>query len=152
MYNLERRLRYLHLLTRHCPCNLLPEPTSTKHEYGGKLRGHPVTSSMTSSPWKILLRHILGRSFHIWGQIADMFDISKFSKWPPLSGRDKLFTGCYTGSWIYQQDSHEYFRCFELLIDALAQILTEIYQFQNLTYLVTWWRHQWRHEYAFIQM
>ena len=32
------------------------------------------------------------------------------------------------------------------LMDALTQILTEIYKFQNLTYFVTWWRHQWRHE------
>ena len=62
MYNLERRLRYLHLLTRHCPCNLLPEPTSPKHEYRGKLWGHPVTSSMMSSPWKFF-RLNLGRSF-----------------------------------------------------------------------------------------
>ena len=52
MYNLERRLRYLHLLTRHCPCNLLPGPTSPKHEYRRKLWGHPVTSSVMSSPWK----------------------------------------------------------------------------------------------------
>ena len=35
---------------------------------------------------------------------------------------------------------------FKLLIDALAQILTEICQFQILTYFVTLWRHQWRHE------
>ena len=35
MYILERRLRYSHLLTRHCPCNLLPERTSPKHEYRG---------------------------------------------------------------------------------------------------------------------
>ena len=102
MYNLERRLRYLHLLTRHCPCNLLPEPTSPKHECRGKLWCHPVTSSMTSSPWKILFRHNLGRSFHIWGQIEGVCNISKFSKWPPFSGRNKLFfTGCYTGNWIY---------------------------------------------------
>ena len=38
-----------HLLTRHCPCNLLPEPTSRKHEHREKLWGHPVTSTMTSS-------------------------------------------------------------------------------------------------------
>ena len=50
MYNLERQLRYWHLLTRHCPCNLLPEPNSPKHEYREKVWGHPVTSSMTSSP------------------------------------------------------------------------------------------------------
>ena len=48
IYNLERRLRYLHVLTRHCPCNLLPERASHKHEYRGQLSGHP----MTSSPWK----------------------------------------------------------------------------------------------------
>ena len=50
MYNLERQLRYWHLLTRHCPCNLLSEPTSPKHEYREKLWGHHATSSMTSSP------------------------------------------------------------------------------------------------------
>ena len=32
----------------------------------------------------------------------------------------------------------------------LAQILTEIYQFKILTYFVTWWGHQWCHEYAII--
>ena len=52
MYNLEIQLWYLHLLTRHCPCNLLPEPNSPKHEHRGKLWGHPEMSSMTSSPWK----------------------------------------------------------------------------------------------------
>ena len=61
-----------------------------------------------------------------------------------------VFTGSYIGSWIYQKDSHEHFRHFEFLIDAVIQLLTEIYQFQNLTYFVTWWRHQWRHEYVFI--
>ena len=50
MYNLGRQLWYWHLLTRHCPCKLLLEPTSPKHEYREKLWGHPVTSSMTSSP------------------------------------------------------------------------------------------------------
>ena len=49
-----------------------------------------------------------------------------------------FFTESYTESSIYQKDSHEHIRHFELLIDAPAQILTEIYQFQNLTYFVTW--------------
>ena len=57
-----------------------------------------------------------------------------------------FFTWSYTGSWIDQKDSHEHFRHFEFLIDALAQILMEIYHFQNLTYFVTWWHHRWRHE------
>ena len=91
MYNLERQLWYLHLLTRHCPCNLLPQPTSPKHEYRGKLWGHPVTSSMKSSPWKNFLGHNLERSFHIWGQIEVVFNISKCLKWPPSWARDKIF-------------------------------------------------------------
>ena len=94
---------------------------------------------------KILFMHNLGRSFHIWGQIEAVFSISKYSKWPPFSARDKLFyRKLYRKK--YQKESHEHFRHFELLIDTLAQILTEIYQFQNLTYLVILWRHQWRHE------
>ena len=43
----------------------------------------------------------------------------------------ELATNFFTGSWIYQKDSHEHFRHFELLIDAVIQILTEIYQFKN---------------------
>ena len=65
MYDLERRLRYWHLLTRQCPCNLLPEPTSPKHEYRGKLWGHPMTSSMTSSPWKEMFLGIIWDVFFI---------------------------------------------------------------------------------------
>ena len=91
MYNLERQLWYLHLLTRHCPCNLLPEPSSPKHEYRGKLWDHLVTSSMTSSPWKNFFWHNLGLSFHIWGKIEAVFNISKFSKWLPFWARDIFF-------------------------------------------------------------
>ena len=87
----------------------------------------------------------MGRSFRIWGQIEAVFNISKYSKWPPFWARDKPF---YRK--LYRKlNSHAHFRHFELLIDALTQILTEIYQFQNLTYFVTRWRHQWRHEYIF---
>ena len=90
--------------------------------------------------------HNSGRFFHIWGEIEAVFNISKLKKWPPFWARDKHFTGSCTGSWIYQKGSHEHFRHFELLIDAVAQISTEVYQFQNLTYFVTWWCHRWRHE------
>ena len=91
MYNLERQLWYWHLLTRHCPCNLLPESTSPKHEYREKLWGHPVTSSMTSSPLKNLFWLNLGRSYHMGSQIEAVFNISNFSKWPPFWACDKLF-------------------------------------------------------------
>ena len=91
MYNLERRLRYLHLLTRHCPCNLLPEPTTPKHEYRGKFWGHPVTSSMMFSPWNFFWHNLRCVFLYIWGQNEAVFNISKFSKWPPFWARDKLF-------------------------------------------------------------
>ena len=63
-----------------------------------------------------------------------------------------FFTGRYTGRIMYQKDSQEHIGHFELLIDAVMQIMTEIYQFKNLTYFVNWWRHQWRHEYVFIYL
>ena len=112
----------------------------------GRFWGHPVTSSMTSSAWKLLFWHNLGRSFQIWSQNEAVFNISKFSKWPPFWDRNKLLTGSNTGSWIYQPDNHCHFRYFELLIEPIADILTEIYQFHNLTYCMSWWRHRWRHE------
>ena len=58
-----------------------------------------------------------------------------------------FFTECDTGSWIWQQDRHEHIRYFELLIDALSEILIEMWQFKNLTYLCPG-DHQWRHEHV----
>ena len=47
-------------------------------------------------------------TFHIWGKNEAVFNISKFSKWPPFWARDKLFfTGSDTGSWTYQKDSQK---------------------------------------------
>ena len=89
MYNLERQLWYWHLLTRHCPCNLLPESISPKYEYREKLWGHPVTSDVITI--KIFFWHNLGRSYHMWGQIEAVFNISKFSKWQPFRACDILF-------------------------------------------------------------
>ena len=129
MYNRERRLRYSHFLTRHCPCNLLPEQTSHKHEYRGQIWGHPVMLSMTSSPWK-----------YFFGMIWDGLFISevKLKLWLIFrncqNGRHfevatNVFAGYNIGRSIYQKDSHEYFRYFELLIDALAEILMGMNQF-----------------------
>ena len=61
-------------------------------------------------------------------------------------GRYNFFTWSDTWSWISQPDSHERFRYFEILIDALAEIMMEIKQLKYVTYFVTWWRHRWRHE------
>ena len=54
MYNLERQLWYWYLLTRHCPCNLLPEPTSPKHEY---------IENFEATPWRHRWRHHHNKTF-----------------------------------------------------------------------------------------
>ena len=149
MYNIERQLWCWHLLTRHCPCNLLPEPTSPKHEYREKLWGHPVTLSMTVITIKNFFGIIWDDLFISKVRLKLCLTFQNFQNSRHFELATHSFTESYTGSWIYQKDCHEHFRNFELLIDALTQILTEIYQFQNLTYFVSWWRHQWRHEYIF---
>ena len=107
---------------------------------------HPVTSSMTSSSWKYFFGIIWDDLFISEGKLKLCLIFQNFRNGHYFELATNLFTGSYTGRRIYQTESHEHFRHFELLIDALAQILTEIYHFQNLTYFLTWWRHRWRHE------
>ena len=96
---------------------------------------------------KILFWHNLGRSIHMWGQIEAVFNISNFSKWPQFWARDKLFLPEVIPEVEYTRNiAMSISDVLSFLIDAVAQILTEIYQFQNLTYFVILWRHQWRHE------
>ena len=52
-----------------------------------------------------------------------------------LSSRQIFFTGSHTESWIFYEDSPEHLWHFEVLIDGLAQILTEILKFEVLTFL-----------------
>ena len=71
------------------PLQLAFSRSQAKHEYRWKLGDHPVTSSMTPSPWK-----------HFFGMIWDDLFIS-VAKWklclifqnikPPFWARDKLF-------------------------------------------------------------
>ena len=107
----------------------------------GRLWGHPVTSWMTSSSWKILFGLICNDLFISEVKLKLCLIFQNFQNGRHFELATSFFTG-NPGSWIYQKD----FQHFELLINALAQILTEIYQFQNLTYFVSLWRHQWRHE------
>ena len=102
----------------------------------GRLWGHPVTSSMTSSSWKYVLGIMLDDLFISEVKLKLCLIFRNFQKGRHFELATNFFTGSYTGSWINQRDSHEHFRHFELLIDAVAQILTEIYHFQNLTYFV----------------
>ena len=131
MYNIERLLHYLHVLTRHCSCLLLPGRASPKHKYKG-LTLWP--------PWDVIDGVITTKNI-FFGIIWDDLFISEvkvklrflpqfFSKWPLFWVAAKHFYRCNTASWINQQNSHEHLRYFKFLIDALAEILMEIKQFQ----------------------
>ena len=85
-----------------------------------------------------------------WGIISDDFSISdvktnlskifwKFQNSRHFEVRASFYTGSCTGIWIIQQDRPWYSLHFELLIDAVAQILTKLLQFQNLTYFLASW-------------
>ena len=111
-----------------------------------------MTSSMTSSLWKYFFLHNLGWSFHFLYQLEAVFYIWPFPKWPAFWGRkDFFFTWSDTGIWICYKDSHEHLWYFELLIDSLAQILTELLEFKILTYFGTLWRHQWNNPRSFVK-
>ena len=71
---------------------------------------------------KKLFWHNLGRSFHIWGQIAAVFNISNFENGRHFELATNFFTETYSGIWIYQKDNQKHFRNIELSIDALTQI------------------------------
>ena len=115
-------------------------------EYLGPNWGDPVASSMTSSSWQHFFGIIWDDLFicEVKLKLCLIFQIFRNGRHFELA--TNFFTGSYTGSWIYKKYSHDHCRHFELMIDAVAQILTDIYQFQNLTYFVILWRHQCRHE------
>ena len=83
---------------------------------------------MTLSPWKIFFCHNLLRSFYIWCQFEAVFNFQNFKNVRHIEVPTNFFIGFDTGSWIYQQDRHAYFRYFELLIVAQAEILMEIHK------------------------
>ena len=108
------------------------------------------------SPWRHRWRHqdqnnFFGdnfwRSFHIWCQNEPILNISKISKWPPYWGPGELLNRRCTENWVLHHDRPCHSLHFDILFDVLAHILTELWLFQNLTYLWTWWRHRWRHQH-----
>ena len=63
----------------------------------------------------------------------------KFEKWRNFELAANIFNKHVTGNWVCYVNSQEQFLNFELLIDVLAQKMTELWQFQNLIYLLTSW-------------
>ena len=77
---------------------------------------------------KNIFCHNLLRSFYIWCQFEAVFNFQNFKNVRDIEVPTNFFIGFDTGSWIYQQDRHAYFRYFELLIVAQAEILMEIHK------------------------
>ena len=69
IYNLQRRLRYSHLLTSYCPCSLFQEPISPKHERPTSTlwrhrRSHHNENNYSRITWDGLL--ISNINFKLW--------------------------------------------------------------------------------------
>ena len=82
------------------------------------------------------------RSFYIHYCIEALLNISKFLKLTKFGAN--FFVGIVIGHWVCYVESQAHFLYFVLLIDARAEKLTMLWQFQNLTYffscdLVIWY-------------
>ena len=97
-----------------------------------------------------LFWHYLERSFHI-SYLCSIFQ--NFQNGTILSSRQTFFTESYTGSSIYQKDSHQHFRYFELLIDALTHNINgyiSISKFDLFCDLVTSSMTSWKYIYIIV--
>ena len=91
---------------------------------------------------KDIFHENLWRSFHICCQIDGIRNSLKFKKKnTKFWGRCDLFVVGITGSWLCYADIQEHFLHFEILTDALLQMLWEVLRFKILIYFKTWWRH-----------
>ena len=113
-----------------------------------RLWGRCVTSSMTSSQWKYFFLHNFSFLLSNWSCVLYL----AFSKMTAILRSHRIFfIWSDTGNWICYKDSHEHLWHFELLIDALAQILTALLELKVLTYFGTLWRHQWSNPRSFVK-
>ena len=62
-----------------------------------------------------------------------------FAKWRNFEVVANFFVKTVTGSMLYQPISQWHSLYFELLIELVAQKLTELWWFTNLAYFLTWW-------------
>ena len=74
-----------------------------------------------------------------WGYLWKFLKSWNFQKWRNFEVRANFFIGSVTENWVWYIDSQVQYLHFELLIDTVAQILTELWWFQNLTYFFTSW-------------
>ena len=150
MYNLEPRLRYLHLSTRHCPCNLLPEPTSPKLNIEGNFE---------ATLWRHRGCHHQGKFL---GIIWDVFFISEVKLKLCLifqnfqNGRHFVLATnfFFYRKWYRKLNIPEIwplaFPTFNPLDQRFSSNIDVYIKISKLTHFVTWWLHQWCHEDTFI--
>ena len=104
---------------------------------------HDVTSLVSSSPWKYFfldyLHTVVPYPMSNWGYLWKFLKSWNFQKWRNFEVLAKFFVGKVTVNLVCYIDSQVHYLHFELLIDAVAQILTEWWQFQILTYFLTSW-------------
>ena len=110
---------------------------SFKHEYRKPIWRHAVTSTTSKVlflakfliifPYLEMSKWICIKYFEIFKMAAILMS------WPVL------LTGSPSESWVQRLDSQSNSLHFELLIEVLAQILSELRQFKNLTYFFTSW-------------
>ena len=62
-----------------------------------------------------------------------------FAKWRNFEVVANFFVKTVTGGMLYQPVSQWHSLHFELLIELVAQKLTELWRFKNLAYFLTWW-------------
>ena len=105
----------------HCSksyCDVIADVINFKRVFSGV-----ISDDLSISDVKMSLSEIF-RNF----QNGHRFEVSA-----------SFLTECSTGSWVLSPNSQFNSLHFELLFNVLAQILTELWQFQYLTYFFTSW-------------
>ena len=104
------------LLTSHC--DVISDLINVKNTFCGIISDDLSISDVKMNLFKIFRKFQNGHHFEV---------------------RASFYTGSCIGICIIQQDRPCYSLHFELLIDAVAQILMKLLQFQNLTYFLISW-------------
>ena len=111
-----------------------------KHEY----RRLTLSSRCDVISDVIIMKNIFTHNLHMvfsflisnWSYIEL---IKLFAKWRNFEVVANFFVKTVTGSMLYQPVSQWHSLHFELLIELVAQKLTELWWFKNLAYFFTWW-------------
>ena len=99
-----------------------------------------VTSSLTSSKLKTVFSKVISDDLSIPDVRMSLSEIFRnFQNGRHFDVQAIFLTGSCTGNAVLHRDRPCHSLYFEVLFDVLAQILTELWLFQNLTYFFTSW-------------